>query len=604
MNFFKAYIKSEIPAPAELNTKQHGDALPTTVPGKIQSPFQRKLHYFRSDIQTSHSTAKKQIELITEYIGQIGAFLITAFIKPRNSEADMPFEKPYLSANHSYYYVMITLWYLVKNQPECIQQIVDQEEFQLNFATWLTTKHDQIRGALWDSVRLPSVEWLPEKDLTTEICLLKWYHYGSVLSLLRWSLNKFKIPDKRKHDVLVEMVRLHNIVSKSISAANIAMAAKISSKGPYVPRDEITDRLSFLAGELDADKVIGAMHYKMDAFAIRRIRQREYTKLLNPGTHIAEKWDNTDGPWELHALCHHSRLKVSYMDGGHLDADMVKTEIERFRRRLCPFLTTEGSIMSTWERKYLTQCEGWFRSEVTCVIASTLLDISRDELSSQEIEIKNGRGNQYSNIEVDRRWSSLTDDASTDTLSSEASSQEYLSEPSHNIPPMDWTVFRPPHSLYPRESLISLDDTEEHYKRKPTEQSAQFRRLPTKVRDYLESHEEGWTKERLKNVLRHKWISVIDIFSNSNRDLGVYGKLRLWEKGVDSNPKEGQTKTPPEREPDVWTRLGLGTPERYWISPRPSSRTEHREPKDVPALEDVLSESVSVKLEHLCRDIY
>ncbi len=190
----------------EINTKQHGDALPTSVPGNIPPLLHRKLRYFINDIQTSYSTARKQVQLIKEYIGQIGALLITSFIKPRNNEAGIPFEKPYLIANQSYYYVMITLWYLVKNRRECIQQIVDQKEFQLNFAIWLTTKHDQNRGALWHSMRLPSDEWLPEKDLTTEICLLKWYHYGSVLSLLRWSLKELKIPDGEKHNVLLEMV--------------------------------------------------------------------------------------------------------------------------------------------------------------------------------------------------------------------------------------------------------------------------------------------------------------------------------------------------------------------------------------------------------------
>ncbi|KAI0453698.1 hypothetical protein F5B21DRAFT_504978 [Xylaria acuta] len=596
LNFLEAYDSSKILAPTELNAEQQDYASPTIDPKSINSLLKRKLRYFINDISTSQHTARKQIELIKEYIGQIVAFLVTAFIKPRSNGADVSLAKPSSSSDHSYYYVMITLWYVIKNQPECIGNIGGREEFQLNFATWLTTNHNQNRGALWDSNRLPSDEWLPEKDLTTEIHLLRWYHYGSVLALLKWSLKTLNIPEERKASVRLEIVKLHNTVHRLINAASISSASKTSSKAPYVPGDEIIDRLSFLAGEIDAENLNDVIHYKMDTLAVQRIRQRQYTKLLNPGKYTADEWGNTEGPWEVHALCHHSRLQVSYMDSDHANADMAKTEIEKFRRRFCPFLTTEGSILSTWERKYLTQHQGWLRSEVTCVIASTLLDISRDELSSPGIGSDNGRVNQDSNVETATGESLLTDDAEISSLTStdnplcDPSFQQSSAGPNHDLPPVDWIVFRPPHTIYPKESLVSLDDTEEHYKRISTRKSAEFRRLPTKIRDYLESNRDEWTKELLADLLCRKWVSVIDILSNSNRDLRVLGQLKLWEERTDIKLKENPNTKNSVIESEVWKELELGIPikfrEQSWMVSRPQPLTAHQE------LEDVLSDSL------------
>jgi hypothetical protein len=256
----------------------------------------------------------------------------------------------------------------------------------------------------------------------------------------------------------------------------------------------------------------------------------------------------------VHVLCHQSRLKVA------------KTEVERFRETFGAFLTTEGSILSTWERKYMTQHQGWLRSEATCVIASTLLDISTKELFKPETESDNGREDRDSDVETTTKELLVTSDAersslaSTDTLSSDPSSQQSFSSPNYDRPPVDWIVFRPPHTYYPKEALASLDDTEEHYKRQSTQKSMQFRRLPTKIHDYLylESESSEWTKSRLKDALHRNWISVIDIPSNSDRNPRVLGKLRLLEESI----------------PD--TKLNQ-------------------------ELKDVLSDSVSTKPNHFCR---
>ncbi|GAP93397.1 putative magnesium transport protein [Rosellinia necatrix] len=596
LDFLEQYGSSKILELAELSPEQRTYASPTIGPENMGPFLKKKLWYFINDISTSHETAREQIKLITNCIGQIVNYLVTAFIKPRSNVDNVHLAKPSSGSDHSYYYVMITLWYVVKNRPECIRDIARREEFQLNFATWLTANHCERRGALWDSDRLPSDEWLPEKDLTTEICLLRWYHYGSIWALLRWSWNVLNIPDEKKTNVVLEMAKLHNIVRRLVKAANIALAAKTSSKAPYVPGDEIIDRLSFLAGEIDAENINDVIHYKMDGLAIHRIRQREYTKLLNPGKYPADEWGITEGPWEVHALCHHSRLKVAYMDGDHANADTTKKEIERFRQKFCPFLTTEGTILSTWERKYPTQHKGWLRSEVTCVIASTLLDISRDELFGLRIEGDNERAARDPNVELDMSDALSADDAdrssqtSTDTLLSDRSFQNSFSEPNRDLKPVDWIVFRPPHTYYPKESLISLDDTEDYYKRQSTQRWTQFRRLPAKMRDYLEESRNEWTKVLLIDLLRHKWISVIDIFSNSNRDVRVLGKLRAWKERVDCKRGQGSGIKVSKTEAEVWEELGRKPPKDVMDKPymviRLPQPTAHQE------LEDVLSDSL------------
>ncbi|KAI3318914.1 hypothetical protein HD806DRAFT_510372 [Xylariaceae sp. AK1471] len=521
---------------------------------------------FLDDIKISRKIAQGLISRIKSYMTRLFSFLITTFIEPRNELAVMPLVKPFGPSDRSYYYVMITLWYVVKYRPECIPNVGEPAEFEVNLATWLTTDHSEDRGTLWDSNKLPSDNWLPENDLMTEVLILKWYHYGSVLNLLRWSWGK--VLDEKRGGLMRKIIKIYNTVRRLVKAANIASAAMTSSKTPYIPGDEIIDRLSFLAEELDFD-LDGALRYKMDALSIQRIRQSGYTMSLNPGKLPTGQVGNTDGPWEIHALCHHSRLKVSLLDP--VDADTNKAEIESFRSKFCPFLTTEGSILSTWERKYSNRRHGWLRSETTCVVASTLLDICRGEFSSpttggvnelaqpatepidelaqsptdsvnEEVKADGRIGTatrelQVTNQALDKVLSGV---GSIEKLMGRTKFQQPLYETNHNTPSIDWTAFQPPHTYYPPEFLVSLDDTQELY----TPNVTQGMRIPSKLRAYLAGGDKsrfeapGWSKAEFENQSSLKDISVIDILSNDQKAPRVVGQLKEYVKAQEHNNKQ------------------------------------------------------------------
>ena len=46
------------------------------------------------------------------------------------------------------------------------------------------------------------------------------------------------------------------------------------------------------------------------SLSMRRVKERDFTRSINPGWLLEGEDGYTDGPWEVHALCHHSCLMV------------------------------------------------------------------------------------------------------------------------------------------------------------------------------------------------------------------------------------------------------------------------------------------------------
>jgi hypothetical protein len=152
---------------------------------------------------------------------------------------------------------------------------------------------------------------------------------------------------------------------------------------PYSPQDEECDRLAFLALELG----IVTLGEPGDCLllAIKRLNSHFRDEYLNPGI-LPFKGEYsfpipTSPPWELHALCHHSRLLLR-----EISMSMDDKEIEVHRKHCFTFLTSEASIIPTWDRLGAKALRTWYSSEATCVIASTLLDIAMTKEDQERLE--------------------------------------------------------------------------------------------------------------------------------------------------------------------------------------------------------------------------
>lgn len=163
-------------------------------------------------LTTQMTHIQKNVEKIIQY-------LISALLDPSSNTPMMP--DSHLPGESNYYYVMTTIWYVVRNFPG----------WNRNWKELIKDWNGE--GHLFKSERLPPDNWTFEPSDKDKISLLQWYHYGSILGF-------------SEHGVLPESWKdegLHNTVSRLGKAAKISAAAKLSSRLPYSADDEIIDRL-------------------------------------------------------------------------------------------------------------------------------------------------------------------------------------------------------------------------------------------------------------------------------------------------------------------------------------------------------------------------
>ncbi|KAI1088105.1 hypothetical protein F5B19DRAFT_486192 [Rostrohypoxylon terebratum] len=221
-------------------------------------------------------TVNFQMERLQVGIQGVITFLVRTFIQPDTYTSPQSLELKVFQSN--YYYVMITIWYVVKT---CETYDFEWKWIDDEYKSWPTKD-----CLLLDC--LPPDNLLPEKREKERAALLKWYHYASILNLTaegRKHLPKAWADDNLERKV----IRLER------DARRVA-AAKLLSRHPYSAEDEIIDRLGFLAEPLHAE------FSRDSAGSVSSITSRR--NLLG-----AEKGP-TSGPWEIYALCYHSRLLV------------------------------------------------------------------------------------------------------------------------------------------------------------------------------------------------------------------------------------------------------------------------------------------------------
>ncbi|RYP70483.1 hypothetical protein DL771_005420 [Monosporascus sp. 5C6A] len=451
------------------------------------------------EIMAAHDSAKFQMARIRSCVERIMTYLVEALLKPRTKTAMLPDE--IFTVEPNYYYVMFTLWYVVGKCPDFTWSWVGEMNH------W-----PEERGLLAIENHLPADNANFRSEDKDKVTLLKWYHYASVLELC----HSGKIPK------IWQDKGLHRKVYLLKQAARRAAAVKLSSHRPYLPDDEIVDRLSFLTQPLG----LGGCEdptVTITSLSVQRIQERDFTRELNPGLRPNGDEGPTSGPWEIHALCHHSELLIANYQykkkDGRTRAEKAE-EVENFRRRFATFLTTEGGVVACWERRNLAAHRGWLRSEATSVLASTLLGICQKDLDLALEEEGTTKG-----LGVDLSGH-LTIPAPSKAPEFEEKSYR-IGALKQELPLVEWTNYRPARYYHPESFFNSLDDTPKLYRHPFTARVS----IPPAVRSRVAMpYEVGYDrmdqslqkletwfkppdldKESVKEALRNSVISVIDL---------------------------------------------------------------------------------------------
>jgi hypothetical protein len=224
------------------------------------------------------------------------------------------------------YYRMTTIWYVVRNLPEFSPCMVQNSLRGLSTADMC--------------VHVPADVWNFGTVNKDKIPLLQWYHYASLRGLCRKNLLIYK-SKKAENDLVRKIHRLQN-------AALIASASKLTSETPYSANDEIFDRLAFLAHELGLERLEDNVS-TVTSLSKRRVKERDFTRKINPGYLSEDEEGYIDGPWEVHALSHHSRLMVLNLERyGPEDWRMLAQkakEVAHYKNKLCHFINSEGTLV-------------------------------------------------------------------------------------------------------------------------------------------------------------------------------------------------------------------------------------------------------------------
>jgi hypothetical protein len=190
-------------------------------------------------------------------------------------------------------------------------------------------------------------------------------------------VRSLKLCEKKVLDVSWRESDLEGKVERLGNAAKMVSSGKLSSRQPYVADDEIFDRLSFLSDELGLEILEPEDVGTVASLSMKRVKQRDYTRTLNPGWIPRDEDGSTSGPWEIHALCHHSRLVVLTKEEKSKQdwrtREHTHSEAAGFRKSICTFFNAEGTLIPCWERAHAKYRRGWLRSEATSVVATTFI---------------------------------------------------------------------------------------------------------------------------------------------------------------------------------------------------------------------------------------
>lgn len=476
-----------------------------------------------------------QMNRIQASIEGVVTCLVRTFIQPETHTSPQSLASKTFQSN--YYYVMITIWYVIKR--------CESYNFKWN---WINdeTKIWSAEDSLLSNC-LPPDNLLPEHKERERVALLKWYHYASILNLTKRQMHLPESWDKEGLNMKVNQLERD---------ARRAAAAKLSSRHPYSAEDEIIDRLGFLAEPLNAELSRNRAG-SVSSITSRRILERDYTRYLNPGNLLGGEKGPTSGPWEIHALCYHSHLLVEnyqYKKNDEKTREQKVEDVEKYRRMISQFLNAEACLIPCWERTNITL----FQSEATSVLASTLLSICQKDFSIAE--------GLSPTSKRERSYKSMSNDPGS--LSHQTSKpHEHKTKSRHGasnmdhllarleavqdtrmaaIPTIQWMKYRIPRRYHHENFFNSLEDTPELFKINQTEEKVNSN-LPSL------SNSQSSQAQILKNeemsgvdsVIERHQISIIDFKASApdhrNRSWPGYKYDLLILRNSGKNPLKGES---------------------------------------------------------------
>lgn len=429
--------------------------------------------------------AEATIRRIRNAVGETMAYMVETLLKKTLSQAIL---LPDAAAGDlSHYYVMITLCYVVRNYPKarwCWQDELEQDTTQ-------TTRASADWGLSVLASRLPSRRTSPglhrsHAGTRVRTTMLEWLHHESIFSLQQDFLSGSVIPSEWHYGGTFVLA------GNARQAAKSELMRKIAYAHSYRPDDEVEDRLAFLSQEMwpdldEAEQIANRV--------TKRIEERDVTRTIDLCRFDPGQERSAEGPWELHALCHHSRFVVAvqkmYMArrGG---GEVTEERVEHYRKLLYPFFTSEASVTPSWKRDSSSARRGFFASEATAVVGSTLIEICYADMElfrHQEQADSPWTAGSRPTIRALGAGSHLGQTASVDSdgpfpgagETDRLVARAYLREKEDNLflrqlktlvavtmqkdlgTGIDYLQFRPPQRYHPSEFFKSLDDTPELY---------------------------------------------------------------------------------------------------------------------------------------------
>jgi len=418
------------------------------------------------------TVAAHQLNRIRQHVKGVVRYLVKALLGPDTAESPL-LPDYHIAGESNYYYVTTTVWYVVKNFPDW---------------SWDDCKralhgHGELSARLLADNRMPPEHWTFEAVDREKVDLLRWFHCGSVFMLCREGfLPDTWLPATRKLATHKErMVELGEKVARLAKAAKITSAAKRSRRLPYVAEDEIFDRLSLMSDELGLEVLDPGTIGKVVESSITRVKNRDFTRVVNPGWLPPLVEGSKSGPWEIHALCHHSRLAVYCLEPEEArdwrTKEHLAEEVASYKRKLHRFLNAEGTLIPSWERAHTLARRGFLRSEATAVVATTILALRSKAIPEPAGNTPDGQrrgssgglvleaGNDSHQAGLGER-KLIQEIVFVESLLKEQLSvlEKFTGEASQN-PPIRWMTFAPLRFYHPEGFVNSLEDTPELYEK-------------------------------------------------------------------------------------------------------------------------------------------
>lgn len=231
------------------------------------------------------------------------------------------------------WYATMGICYVLKYCYEAAEPVLNDARIQkrLEFLAGVCRIHDRRENR--------------EQDLET--ALLQWHHYGSFVQICE-KLESDIRPDGVNHWYLSDLVQCREAWQKTVQ--RIINPSRRPRSHSYSAKHENQDRLALLSWEMHSRGYASTALKACVGYVAQRLRQREPTKIINPGvvdaSHEALDSDTPhDAPWEYTCLNHHTPLLLLH------STDEVERDIRTAEsmEACAEFSFSDYTFASTWD---------------------------------------------------------------------------------------------------------------------------------------------------------------------------------------------------------------------------------------------------------------